>query len=316
MTSFSHSSRRATNAQWRAIRFSVGLLSALGLSVGIAHAECSPFDGFVVNDDGTVTDPRSGTIWQQCDVGQSWDGKSCTGESTKADWYSAMTEAKSNRFLDRSDWRLPTYSEFKSVVGNAEQCSSRRSPCDVRAVSKNLATHPGVDKYWTSSPGLNKKPYGAEVVSFCYGIRGDGESAYRSSNKYHRYAEFFRARLVRAGNTTGEFLRELGKFEAYKKAEEAEFEQDRIAAKRSTQVSSITQQSGSRNSGDFTMYGNNPQRSSGKTQWYATCTGGSQAIVTLSDNNSSTLCWAGGNSRGDCQIGIGVEAAMRKACGG
>jgi hypothetical protein len=34
-----------------------------------AQSECGSFEGFVDNKDGTVTDPRFGTIWKRCAEG-------------------------------------------------------------------------------------------------------------------------------------------------------------------------------------------------------------------------------------------------------
>ena len=109
---------------------------------------CTFFDGFADNGDGTVTDPRNGLIWQKCAWGFTWDGENCVGgmdyKKWGRNWWGAMEAAKSNRFLGKNDWRLPTEEEFRSIVGDRALCQVPDSGPDQHksygpAVSAKLA---------------------------------------------------------------------------------------------------------------------------------------------------------------------------------
>jgi Protein of unknown function (DUF1566) len=88
----------------------------------IAQTTCTFFEGFVDNDNGTVTDPRNGLIWKRCAEGSNWDGATCSVAAKKLNWFDAMAYAKSHRYLSTNGWRLPSRDEFLSVVGTADSC--------------------------------------------------------------------------------------------------------------------------------------------------------------------------------------------------
>ncbi|MBZ9611987.1 DUF1566 domain-containing protein [Rheinheimera maricola] len=135
--------------------------------------------GFVVHNDGSVTDAATKLIWQRCSVGQRWTGKTCTGEAAKFKWNDAMQQAKDG-------WRLPTIDELDTLVF----CSSgQRKPssrpggkyvsetngyCEGNYVEPtiNQTAFPNAapEGYWSSSPELN----GLNVlrVRFNYGDAG------------------------------------------------------------------------------------------------------------------------------------------------
>lgn len=146
------------------------LVLAQVLLVSSAQAACSYFDSFKDNGNGTVTDPRSGLVWQKCAIGQTWKGNTCAGDATTMDWATATQTAKANRFLKQSNWRLPTKEELIGVAGDHDQCLAGR-----RAASASLAypvTGDGyLGVYWSST--LNKaSESGAWDVSFLNGYVG------------------------------------------------------------------------------------------------------------------------------------------------
>ena len=70
---------------------------------------------FIDNDDGTVTDTRTGLIWMRCALGQLWDGSTCTGSAHTFTWNKAMTLQHS--FAGYDDWHMPDFDELKSTAG-------------------------------------------------------------------------------------------------------------------------------------------------------------------------------------------------------
>jgi Protein of unknown function (DUF1566) len=133
-------------------------------SATAGNPACLFFDDYIDNGDGTVTDPRSGLIWKRCAEGFDWNGQRCTGTKYEADWFDAMKRAKNSRFLQKSDWRLPTTHELSSVVStggdsnNSDACSSNDNGKGQYSVSLMMA-HPVNEKspgtFWssTAAPG-------------------------------------------------------------------------------------------------------------------------------------------------------------------
>ncbi len=84
-------------------------------------------DRYRDNDDGTVTDVKTGLQWMRCSLGQTWQGGTCTGEAGKYTWQAAMDAAETfNRqggTAGYNDWRMPTKEELKTLI----YCSSGQS---------------------------------------------------------------------------------------------------------------------------------------------------------------------------------------------
>ncbi len=120
---------------------------------------------YVVNPNGTVYDKETNLTWMRCSLGQSWDGKTCTGEAKSASWNYAMLMHSSD---GPEAWRLPTIDELESIVYCSEgrKLSARPNGRFVIDTSgKCLGDHyqrPTIDSrvfpntprasYWSSSP--------------------------------------------------------------------------------------------------------------------------------------------------------------------
>lgn len=164
----------------------------------LALAECTFFTSFSDNKDGTVTNTRNGLIWKRCAEGSDYGNGICTGSGTKVNWKSSKLIAQGNRFLNKSDWRLPSKEEFEEVLGTYDECQN--NPEGEYAASKAIALAGGI--FWSSSSDVDK-PNLAWTVNFDFG------TPYRDniSNSYY-------VRLVRNGNMLGgkatlEFSNEL-----------------------------------------------------------------------------------------------------------
>jgi len=66
------------------------------------------------NQDGTVTDLRTGLQWKRCSEGQSWNGSTCTGKAKEYTWKEAMSLR--SEFAGLSDWRLPSVHDLITLV--------------------------------------------------------------------------------------------------------------------------------------------------------------------------------------------------------
>jgi len=76
----------------------------------------SPTSRFILSNNGTATDLKTGLTWMRCSLGQSWTGSQCTGMVTGFNWQEALDMAESYTFADKSDWRLPNVKELASII--------------------------------------------------------------------------------------------------------------------------------------------------------------------------------------------------------
>ena len=119
----------------------------------------TPGSNFAVHNDGTVTHKSTGLMWMRCSLGQSWDGKTCTGTAETFTWQKGLQAADHYTFAGYSDWRLPNKNELESIV--EESCYSP-------AVNSAVFPNTPLDYFWSSSPyaGFSQ---GAWSVDFGYG---------------------------------------------------------------------------------------------------------------------------------------------------
>lgn len=274
-----------------------GLALLLVLAPGVWT--CTYFDAFKDNKDGTVTDPRSNTVWQRCTVGQNWNGSACTGGRNEMPWWDAMRAARADRLLGKADWRLPTQNELVAIVGKHDDCKNTKPRRAVSAVFP-LLNNGDLSKFWSSTPEAGTPD--ALLVNFDFGDAG--------ASGIPRSLETG-ARFVRAGKSSAslEFNREFAKISQYEGAH--------LGSASTRRVNTATQQ----RSGDYGSI-NAASISSGDTSriYTATCTEGGRAQVSehRSDSyvryySSSGFSHAVRNTNGS---DLSVEAAMRVACKG
>ena len=127
----------------------------------------TPTNRFTINNDGTVSDTKTGLTWKKCSEGQS--GVDCRiGTATTYTWQGALQQAQrvnnNGGFAGYKNWRLPSIKELSSIV--EEQCIEP---------SINLAVFPESPSYWywSSSPSADYSS-DAWYVYFYYGYSYDG----------------------------------------------------------------------------------------------------------------------------------------------
>ncbi|TVR02246.1 MAG: DUF1566 domain-containing protein [Desulfovibrionales bacterium] len=103
----------------------------------------NPDDYYRDNDDGTITDIRTGLMWKKCSEGQVWNGISCTGIAYAFTWNSALRHASVHSYANYSDWRMPNVKELVSLV---EFC--RVTP----SINTKFFPNTPATFFWTSSP--------------------------------------------------------------------------------------------------------------------------------------------------------------------
>ncbi len=142
----------------------------------------------VRGDNGDILyDTTTGLEWQRCSLGQSWDGRTCTGEANRYTWDEACAAAD-----QVPGWRLPTIDELKTLIycsnGKPEKFGCKCSGDFQRPtiVPEAFPETPS-DLFWSGSPHAN------DSSSAWYVYFGSGNAHYN----YRSHA--FHVRLVRGG---------------------------------------------------------------------------------------------------------------------
>ncbi len=64
--------------------------------------------------DGTALDKETGLVWMRCAMGQTWNGETCEGSSTRYKWQAA--KQLKVEFAGYDDWRLPDIEALRTLV--------------------------------------------------------------------------------------------------------------------------------------------------------------------------------------------------------
>ncbi len=106
------------------------------------------FAGFADGDSGTLTDPRTGLMWDRCALGQnSVDG--CAGDADFHTWQGALQAARSKNaqaWRGFSDWRVPNVKELATLLALERQWPA----IDTAAFPDAPAT-----AFWSSTSNFN-----------------------------------------------------------------------------------------------------------------------------------------------------------------
>jgi len=113
----------------------------------------APSPRFQVLDGGAeVLDTLTGLTWQRCSVGQTWSGKTCTGQAAAMDWSTALQTGTDTAKSSGKAWRVPNVKELASISSD-----DRVQP------SVDTATFPRTpsELFWTATPYTASGPFGA-----------------------------------------------------------------------------------------------------------------------------------------------------------
>ena len=139
----------------------------------------STMSRYLDNGDGTVTDPSTRLVWMRCEMGKTWDGKTCTGTGKGYTFDQANALTGTTTFVGHSDWRLPNLTELQTIVESASY----------PAINSAAFPNTSPSNFWSASAYAGSSS-DAWFVDFYDGSADDD---------YLRYA--FQVRLVRAGQS-------------------------------------------------------------------------------------------------------------------
>jgi hypothetical protein len=107
----------------------------------------TPTEQFIQYNNGTVEDTKTGLMWMQCSVGQSYNSetKSCDNAAQQMTWQQALKTAQGTSFVDFNDWHLPDYKQLATIV---------ERQCVDAAVNSVLFPNTPPENYWTNTSSI------------------------------------------------------------------------------------------------------------------------------------------------------------------
>ncbi|MCH8500865.1 MAG: DUF1566 domain-containing protein [Aliidiomarina sp.] len=81
----------------------------------------TPATDFEFHDDGTITHLRTGLMWTQCLVGETYSNGACFGSPQGSSFETALNYAQESDYAGYTDWRLPNIKEAMSLI--ERQCA-------------------------------------------------------------------------------------------------------------------------------------------------------------------------------------------------
>ncbi|MBK7002285.1 MAG: DUF1566 domain-containing protein [Rhodoferax sp.] len=146
---------------------------------------------FTINNDGTVTDPKTGLTWMRCAMGELWNGQTCTGKRSTYTFDKANALTGTVNFAGKSDWRVPNIRELQTIVDR----SVYNPAFDSTTFPYPTSGFYFPSDFWSSSPYTGSSSY-AWNVDFYH-----GKVNYKGvrSNSYAVW-------LVRGGQSFGPLL--------------------------------------------------------------------------------------------------------------
>ncbi len=128
----------------------------------------SPTTRFIDNNNGTITDVRTGLMWMRCSLGQTWTGTACTGTAAQYAWADALAQAQASVYASHTDWRLPNVKELVSIV---------ERQCAYPSINSEIFPATPTWYYWTSSPNVSGSGTYVQTVEFSQGTDGADDKA-------------------------------------------------------------------------------------------------------------------------------------------
>lgn len=133
------------------------------------HFQPGEQEGFVLDEQGSALDIRTGTRWFRCNAGQRYSGGQCLGDTAYLSLQEAMRYAEEFSAASGKAWRLPTQREMGSL---------KQTACVNPALNTQVFVGAVVDNYWTSSASANK----AVLACTTFTYNGNGYCRELASN--------------------------------------------------------------------------------------------------------------------------------------
>jgi hypothetical protein len=136
-----------------------------------AFFEPGQAESFVLDEQGTALDGRTGLRWFRCHAGERFAGGQCLGQPLRLSQADAEAYAQEFALQSGHPWRLPTRQEMRTL---------RETRCVNPALNTAVFPSALVDQFRTSSPSRNGPRYSCTMYTF------NGHQACRESALHER----------------------------------------------------------------------------------------------------------------------------------
>jgi len=164
----------------------VFMLFALGLSSSLAAQQCyqevatsDDTDRFVINIDGTVSDTKTGLMWQRCNYGQVYNSETnrCDGDTQPLNWHASIKGAFNDTSAGYNYWQVPSIKELASIVDHR---------CTEPSINVGVFLATQSQNYWSNTSGISNMN-SAWVYQFASGLNSLHA---KTSNVYLRLVRY------------------------------------------------------------------------------------------------------------------------------
>lgn len=119
-------------------------------------------DRYNINADGTVSDIKTGLMWQRCSVGQTYNVQTaqCDNKAQRLNWQEALRSAVNDKTAQYEDWQVPNIKELASILNHQ---------CVTPSIDKSYFIGAMSDNYWSNTSGVSNTD-SAWVYQFASGL--------------------------------------------------------------------------------------------------------------------------------------------------
>jgi hypothetical protein len=108
----------------------------------------APNERYQKNNDGSVTDIKTGLEWSRCSIGQNWKSDTCTGEAQPLLWsIASLVATTTEHSADKNKWRLPELKELTELI---------ELQCAQPAINISIFPTTPAAAFWTATRFANK----------------------------------------------------------------------------------------------------------------------------------------------------------------
>ncbi|WP_404341103.1 DUF1566 domain-containing protein [Pseudoalteromonas mariniglutinosa] len=109
----------------------------------------TPTTRFTINDNGTVSDSKTGLMWQRCSFGQTYnlDIDGCEGNVQQLTWQEALRGAENSEMAGFDDWHVPNIKELATILEHS---------CVQPSINEAVFLATRDANYWSSTSGVSR----------------------------------------------------------------------------------------------------------------------------------------------------------------
>lgn len=107
----------------------------------------TPTERFIVSNEGTVSDTKTGLMWQRCSYSQTYNTQTelCEGSTPPLTWQEALRAAENDKTANYTDWQVPNIKELASILEHS---------CTGPSINEVVFLGTKLQNYWSNTSGV------------------------------------------------------------------------------------------------------------------------------------------------------------------